>query len=77
MQLIGQYKQKNENNKLLIINPKIILIKNKKVTCSVHFILALMLMASVSVSVFGQTNQRPNVVFMVADNVGYGDIGRS
>jgi hypothetical protein len=51
--------------------------KNKKVTCSVHFILALMLMASVSVSVFGQTNQRPNVVFMVADNVGYGNIGRS
>ncbi|MCK5280224.1 MAG: sulfatase-like hydrolase/transferase, partial [Cyclobacteriaceae bacterium] len=47
--------------------------KNIKVTCSVHFILALMLMASVSV--FGQTNERPNVVFMVADNVGYGDIG--
>jgi len=47
--------------------------KNYKITRSVHFIIALMLMASASL--FGQTNERPNVVFMLADNVGYGDIG--
>ena len=47
--------------------------KNYKITRSVHFIIALMLMASASL--FGQTNERQNVVFMLADNVGYGDIG--
>ena len=39
------------------------------------FCFAIMMVVMGCVMAFGQTNEKPNVVFMVADNVGYGDVG--
>jgi len=37
--------------------------------------LILLLAIFAAFTVYGQSNEKPNVVFMLADNVGYGDIG--
>ena len=47
-----------------------------KFTALKHFASALTLLALIgSATAFAQQNNKPNVVFILADNVGYGDLG--
>ena len=47
--------------------------KNKNQPRKFYFTILTVLIGCIMA--FGQSNEKPNVVFMLADNVGYGDIG--